>query len=82
MEIDRERQIRERAYQIWEREGRSGNADDQWFEAEREINSHNPPPSTSSPDNLTATLASEEMQNGERTRRAKSHHKDESASPT
>jgi hypothetical protein len=69
MDIDRERQIRERAYQIWEREGRSGDAEEQWFEAEREISSQNPPP-TSSPDDLSATVPSEEMHKGKRNTRS------------
>ena len=29
--------IRQRAYEIWEREGRSGNPEDHWFRAEREL---------------------------------------------
>jgi hypothetical protein len=37
MDDDRERRIRERAYEIWEHEGRSGNPEDHWLEAEREL---------------------------------------------
>jgi hypothetical protein len=37
MDEDREHRIRERAYEIWERQGRSGNPEDHWFEAEREL---------------------------------------------
>ena len=38
MEMDRERLIRERAYMIWEREGRpDGRADVHWFQALREL---------------------------------------------
>ncbi|WP_166802151.1 DUF2934 domain-containing protein [Microvirga pakistanensis] len=29
--------IRQRAYQIWENEGRTGNPEDHWFRAEREL---------------------------------------------
>jgi hypothetical protein len=37
MDDDLKRRIRERAYEIWEREGRSGDPEDHWFEAEREL---------------------------------------------
>ncbi len=29
--------IRQRAYEIWEREGRTGNPEDHWFRAQREL---------------------------------------------
>ncbi len=29
--------IRQRAYEIWEREGRTGSPEDHWFRAEREL---------------------------------------------
>jgi hypothetical protein len=29
--------IRQRAYEIWESEGRSGNPEDHWFRAQREL---------------------------------------------
>ncbi len=29
--------IRQRAYEIWENEGRTGNPEDHWFRAEREL---------------------------------------------
>jgi Protein of unknown function (DUF2934) len=29
--------IRQRAYDIWEREGRTGNPEDHWFKAQREL---------------------------------------------
>ena len=32
-----EEEIRRRAYELWERGGRIGNAEDHWFQAEREI---------------------------------------------
>ena len=34
---DREDKIRVRAYEIWERQGRTGDPEDHWFEAEREL---------------------------------------------
>ena len=37
MDHDREALIRRRAYEIWEREGRSGDPEDHWVRAEREI---------------------------------------------
>jgi hypothetical protein len=30
--------IRHRAYEIWEREGRTGNPEDHWFRAQQELN--------------------------------------------
>jgi len=40
MNSDREHKVRERAYQIWEREGRpEGREDEHWAQAEREIES-------------------------------------------
>ena len=37
MHQDLERRIRERAYEIWEREGRSGDPEDHWLSAEHEL---------------------------------------------
>jgi hypothetical protein len=37
MKNNRQQRIQERAYQIWEREGRSGDPEDHWFRAEREL---------------------------------------------
>ena len=34
---EREDNIRARAYEIWERDGRAGNPEDHWLEAEREV---------------------------------------------
>ena len=34
---NREEEIRVRAYEIWERQGRSGSPEDHWLEAEREL---------------------------------------------
>ena len=32
-----EEKIRQRAYEIWEREGRTGNPEDHWFRAQQEL---------------------------------------------
>jgi hypothetical protein len=37
MDNDVEGKIRRRAYEIWEREGRSGDPEDHWIRAEREL---------------------------------------------
>ncbi len=37
MEKNLEQRIQERAYELWEREGRSGNPEDHWFRAEQEL---------------------------------------------
>ncbi len=34
---DREEKIRVRAYEIWERQGHTGDPEDHWLEAEREL---------------------------------------------
>jgi Protein of unknown function (DUF2934) len=33
----RDEKIRERAYEIWESEGRTGNPEDHWFRAQQEL---------------------------------------------
>ncbi|PVE21031.1 hypothetical protein DC522_28990 [Microvirga sp. KLBC 81] len=33
----RDEKIRHRAYEIWEREGRTGNPEDHWFRAQHEL---------------------------------------------
>ncbi|MBD2750269.1 DUF2934 domain-containing protein [Microvirga sp. BT688] len=38
MEKHLEQRIRERAYELWESEGRSGNPEDHWSRAEQELN--------------------------------------------
>ncbi len=37
MEKDLEQWIQERAYDIWEQEGRSGDPEDHWLRAEQEV---------------------------------------------
>jgi hypothetical protein len=39
-----EDRIRKRAYQLWEKAGRSGHPDDHWLQAERELASNSPDP--------------------------------------
>ncbi len=34
---NRDVKVRVRAYEIWERQGRTGDPEDHWFEAEREL---------------------------------------------
>ena len=43
MEKHLEQRIRERAYEIWEGEGRSGNPEDHWSRAEQELNNAGTP---------------------------------------
>jgi hypothetical protein len=43
MEKHLELRIRERAYAIWESEGRSGNPEDHWSRAEQELNNAGAP---------------------------------------
>jgi hypothetical protein len=40
---NREEEIRVRAYEIWERQGRSGSPEDHWLEAERELKAEEAP---------------------------------------
>ena len=39
----REERIRTRAYEIWERQGRRGNPEDHWLEAERDLKAEERP---------------------------------------
>jgi hypothetical protein len=43
---NRDEKIRRRAYEIWERQGRTGSPDDHWFEAERELRAEAEPSET------------------------------------
>jgi Protein of unknown function (DUF2934) len=43
MEKHLEQRIRERAYEVWESEGRSGNPEDHWSRAEQELNNAGAP---------------------------------------
>ncbi len=44
---NREEKVRVRAYEIWERQGRTGNPEDHWLEAERELKAEEGSPETS-----------------------------------
>ena len=44
---NRDEKIRMRAHEIWERQGRTGNPEDHWFEAERELKAEEEPTETS-----------------------------------
>ncbi len=44
---DREEKIRVRAYEIWEQQGRTGDPEDHWLAAEREIKAQDTPTETS-----------------------------------
>jgi hypothetical protein len=46
---DREEKIRVRAYEIWERQGRSGDPEDHWLEAEGELEAEETPNASDSP---------------------------------
>ncbi len=52
---NREEEIRARAYEIWERQGRSGNPEDHWLEAERELKAEEAP-TEASQDRSEATV--------------------------
>jgi hypothetical protein len=71
MQNQRQDRIRERAYQIWEREGRQeGRAEEHWWQAEQELGSTEEAPASSSnggPDmngNGAATLEATPATNG------------------
>ncbi len=52
---NRDDRIRVRAYEIWERQGRTGSPDDHWFGAERELKDNEELTETS-PDRSEATV--------------------------
>ncbi len=52
---NREEEIRVRAYEIWERQGRSGSPEDHWLEAERELKTEKAP-TEASQDRSEATV--------------------------
>jgi hypothetical protein len=54
-----EERIRQRAYDIWEREGRAGDPHDHWYKAERELNQSQPEQSSASVENALSTAAVE-----------------------
>jgi len=50
----RQEKIRVRAYEIWERQGRTGNPEDHWLEAERELKAEEPTDTTAGRSEATA----------------------------
>lgn len=46
MDDHREEKIRVRAYELWERQGRTGDPEDHWREAERELKADEASPAT------------------------------------
>jgi hypothetical protein len=55
---DQDEKIRQRAYEIWEREGRTGNPEDHWFKAQRELDDQGHEPSDATVENAPAAEAS------------------------
>ena len=54
-----EEAIRQRAYEIWEREGRAGDPHDHWYRAERELNQSQPEQSSATAENAPSAAAGE-----------------------
>ncbi len=57
-----EESIRQRAYEIWEREGRAGDPHDHWYMAERELNSGQSQPSFATVENAPPAVAAEAVE--------------------
>jgi hypothetical protein len=57
-----EESIRQRAYEIWEREGRAGDPHDHWYRAERELNSGQSQPSFATVENAPPAVAAEAVE--------------------
>lgn len=58
MESERDRKIRERAYELWVQGGRSeGNSEQHWFQAEQEYAAGSESPDAASPGSAAATAA-------------------------
>jgi hypothetical protein len=57
-----EESIRQRAYEIWEREGRAGDPHDHWYRAERELNAGQPEPSFATVENAPPAAAAEAVE--------------------
>lgn len=51
--------IRQRAYEIWESEGRAGDPHDHWYRAERELNASQPGQSFATVENAPPAVAAE-----------------------
>ena len=56
-----EERIRQRAYEIWESEGRSGHPEDHWYRAEREVNGTTQAPSEATVEDTPPVAAVEAM---------------------
>ena len=54
-----EESIRQRAYEIWESEGRAGDPHDHWYRAERELNAGQPEQSFAAVENAPPAVAAE-----------------------
>ncbi len=54
-----EEALRQRAYELWEREGRAGDPHDHWYRAERELNAGQPEPSFATVENAPPAAAAE-----------------------
>ena len=54
-----EESIRQRAYEIWENEGRAGDPHDHWYRAERELNASQPERSFATVENASPAAAAE-----------------------
>ena len=53
--------IRQRAYEIWESEGRSGHPEDHWYRAEREVSGTTQAPSEATVEDTPPVAAVEAM---------------------
>lgn len=57
-----EDRIRQRAYEIWESEGRAGDPHDHWYRAERELNQSQPEQSSATVENAPPAAAVEAVE--------------------
>ncbi|WP_201837722.1 DUF2934 domain-containing protein [Microvirga zambiensis] len=57
VDISRDERIRQRAYEIWETEGRKGNPGDHWLRAENELREGNEERSEATVENAPAAAA-------------------------
>ena len=57
-----EERIRQRAYEIWEKEGRAGDPHDHWYRAERELNQSQPEQSSATVENVPPAAPVEAME--------------------
>ena len=57
MDPNRDERIRKLAYEIWEREGRTGDPEDHWLRAERELGRERPEASAATVEDALPTEA-------------------------